>query len=190
MGVWQGLAEETEAHWERLLKEKETLSRQVQQKFAFATSSVVAASPSSSPGLPVPDLQALAESQIKNVSEVLNKKTAAAEATAAVLSRHEGTLHSKLESSAAFVVVSDLTECSSMTGLLDDMKHGLGFLMFKSKTLLDDPKIGSKIVKENTTSFSKLFGDTIAKGMAKVLPRASSGGGPAFLNPNIQTQKK
>ena len=53
-------------------------------------------------------------------------------------------------------------------GLLDDMKHGLGFLMFKSKTLLDDPKIGSKMVKENTTSFSKLFGDTIAKGMARV----------------------
>jgi hypothetical protein len=38
MSVWQGLAEETEAHWERLLKEKETLSKQVQQKFAFATS--------------------------------------------------------------------------------------------------------------------------------------------------------
>ncbi len=53
-------------------------------------------------------------------------------------------------------------------GLLDDMKHGLSFLMVKSKTLLEDPKIGSKIVKENTTSFSKLFGDTIAKGMAKV----------------------
>jgi hypothetical protein len=50
------------------------------------------------------------------------------------------------------------------------MKHGLGFLMAKSKTLLDDPKIGSKIVKENTTSFSKLFGDTIAKGMARVPP--------------------
>jgi hypothetical protein len=58
-------------------------------------------------------------------------------------------------------------------GLLDDMKHGLGFLMFKLKTLLEDPKIGSKIVKENTTSFSKLFGDTIAKGMAKVLPPSS-----------------
>ena len=95
MSVWQGLAEETEAHWERLLKEKETLSRLVQQKFAFA-SSTAAASPTSSPGLPVPDLQALAESQIKNVSEVLNKRTAAAEATAAVLSRHEGTLHLKL----------------------------------------------------------------------------------------------
>ena len=95
MSVWQGLAEETEAHWEWLLKEKETLSRLVQQKFAFA-SSTAAASPTSSPGLPVPDLQALAESQIKNVSEVLNKRTAAAEATAAVLSRHEGTLHLKL----------------------------------------------------------------------------------------------
>jgi hypothetical protein len=95
MSVWQGLAEETEAHWERLLKEKETLSRQVQQKFAFATSSVLAASPLSSPGLPVPDLQAMAESQIKQVSDKLNKKTAAAEATAAALSRHEGKLHLK-----------------------------------------------------------------------------------------------
>jgi hypothetical protein len=45
------------------------------------------------------------------------------------------------------------------------MKHGLAFLMVKSKTLMDDPKIGQKIVKENTTSFSKLFGDTLAKGM-------------------------
>ena len=52
-----------------------------------------------------------------------------------------------------------------MAELLENMKHGLVFLMAKSKTLLDDPKIGSKIVKENTTSFSKLFGDTIAKGM-------------------------
>jgi hypothetical protein len=48
------------------------------------------------------------------------------------------------------------------------MKHGLAFLMVKSKTLLDDPKIGQKMVKENTTSFSKLFGDTLAKGMVKV----------------------
>jgi hypothetical protein len=46
------------------------------------------------------------------------------------------------------------------------MKHGLAFLMVKSKTLMDDPKIGQKIVKENTTSFSKLFGDTLAKGMS------------------------
>jgi hypothetical protein len=53
-------------------------------------------------------------------------------------------------------------------GILDDMKHGLAFLMVKSKTLLDDPKIGQKMVKENTTSFSKLFGDTLAKGMVKV----------------------
>ena len=42
MGVWQGLAEETEAHWERLLKEKETLTKQVQQKFAFASSMMIA----------------------------------------------------------------------------------------------------------------------------------------------------
>jgi hypothetical protein len=48
------------------------------------------------------------------------------------------------------------------------MKHGLSFLILKSNTLMVDPKIGSKIVKENTTSFSKLFGDTIAKGLAKV----------------------
>ena len=54
----------------------------------------------------------------------------------------------------------------SVAALLDDMKHGLAFLMTKSKTLLDDPKIGQKMVKENTTSFSKLFGDTLAKGMA------------------------
>jgi hypothetical protein len=38
----------------------------------------------------VPDLQALAESQIKSVSDALNKRTAAVEATAALLSRHEG----------------------------------------------------------------------------------------------------
>ena len=78
---------------------------------------------------------------------------------------------------------------SSMTGLLDDMKHGLGFLMFKSKTLLDDPKIGSKIVKENTTSFSKLFGDTIAKGMTKVLLPPRKHGLAFFLCPNIPTRK-
>ncbi len=93
MSVWQGLAEETEAHWERLLKEKELLTKQVQQKFAFASSMMVVhnnASPSSSPSLPVPDLQALAESQIKTVSDALNKKSATAEATAALLSRHEG----------------------------------------------------------------------------------------------------
>jgi hypothetical protein len=76
-----------------------------------------------------------------------------------------------------------------MTGLLDDMKHGLGFLMFKSKTLLDDPKIGSKIVKENTTSFSKLFGDTIAKGMTKVLLPPRKHGLAFFLCPNIPTRK-
>lgn len=149
MSVWQGLAEETEAHWEKLLKEKEILTRQVQQKFAFASTATSAMSPTSSPGAPVPDLQALAESQIKSVSDALNKRTAAVEATAALLSRHEG--------------------------LLDDMKHGLGFLMAKSKTLLDDPKIGSKIVKENTTSFSKLFGDTIAKGMAREEDKRSVG---------------
>lgn len=98
MSVWQGLADETEAHWERLLKEKELLTKQVQQKFAFASSMMVIppnASPSSSPSLPVPDLQALAESHIKTVSDALNKKSATAEATAALLSRHEG----------AFVVV-------------------------------------------------------------------------------------
>jgi hypothetical protein len=73
----QGLAEETEAHWERLLKEKETLTKQVQQKFAFASSMMIAQpneSPSASPGMPVPDLQALAESHIKTVSDALNKR--------------------------------------------------------------------------------------------------------------------
>jgi hypothetical protein len=55
---------------------------------------------------------------------------------------------------------------SFVAALLEGMKHGLAFLMTKSKTLLEDPKIGQKMVKENTTSFSKLFGDTLAKGMA------------------------
>jgi hypothetical protein len=88
---WQGLAAETEAHWERLLKEKEMLTRQVQQKFAFAASAAAAStSPSSSPGQPLPDLQALAENQIKSVSDALNKRTVAVEATAALLSRYEG----------------------------------------------------------------------------------------------------
>lgn len=91
MSVWQGLAEETEAHWERLLKEKETLSKQVQQKFAFAASAQLSDSPSASPAAaPLPDLQAIAESQIKSVSDALNKRTATADATSALLSRHEG----------------------------------------------------------------------------------------------------
>jgi len=145
MSVWQGLAEETESHWEHLLKEKELLLKQVQQKFAFASSSVLQdpnsslSSPSSSSA--TPDVQAIAESNIKMVSDALNKRSSTAEAMSQALARHEG--------------------------VLDDMKHGLAFLMVKSNTLLADPKIGSKMVKENTTSFSKLFGDTIAKGMSK-----------------------
>ena len=93
MGVWQGLAEETEAHWERLLKEKEALTKLVQQKFAFSSSGIVLppnVSPSSSPTLPVPDHPAQAESRIKSVSDALNKRSATAEAAAALLTRLEG----------------------------------------------------------------------------------------------------
>jgi hypothetical protein len=63
----------------------------VQQKFAFAASGLVA-NPSSSPSSLSPHLdpQTAAESHIKMVSDLLNKKTASAEAIASTLGRCEG----------------------------------------------------------------------------------------------------
>ena len=136
-----------------------------------------------------PDLQAIAESKIKAASDALNKRAAAGDATAQVLARHEG----EAEATGHGMQSTKEKHCKSkpepqypnpqtptpkppnrFTGVLDDMKHGLAFLLVKSNTLLADPKVGSKMVKENTTSFSKLFGDTIAKGMSKVVGRGGA----------------